>query len=112
DHALRCHHEHRLMAAIAEDVDVLGAVDLPGRGLRRILRGGRSDSSYERGEHGETNRYLHLLLSGKNGEKARRISSSTQTLGGRIYSAASCRGPATGCGTSTFKCDPRASDPA
>ncbi|MFK4525334.1 hypothetical protein ABIF90_003315 [Bradyrhizobium japonicum] len=40
DHALRRHDEHRLMTAIAEDVDVLGAVDLFGRGLRRGLREG------------------------------------------------------------------------
>ncbi|MGY4378601.1 hypothetical protein ACVWZ3_006240 [Bradyrhizobium sp. i1.3.6] len=40
DHALRRHDEHRLVTAIAEDVDVLGAVDLFGRGLRRGLREG------------------------------------------------------------------------
>ena len=44
DHAVLGDDEHRLMIAIAEDVDALGAVDLGGRDLRplRLLRGGRS----------------------------------------------------------------------
>jgi len=43
DHAGRRDHEHRLVVSIAENVDVVGAVDLGGREgwLRRLLRVGR-----------------------------------------------------------------------
>ena len=41
DHALLGDDEHRLMALIAEDIDVLRAVDLGGREWRWRCRGGR-----------------------------------------------------------------------
>jgi hypothetical protein len=38
DHAVLGNHEHRLMVAIAEDVDVISAVNLLGLDLRPLLR--------------------------------------------------------------------------
>src|SRR5262249_213054 len=40
DHSFRRHDEHRLMADVAEDVDILAAVDFGGCEKGRLLRGG------------------------------------------------------------------------
>src|SRR6516165_9050878 len=42
DDALRRHDEHRLMVAVTENIDVIGAIHLLGGSCRRILRSGRS----------------------------------------------------------------------
>jgi hypothetical protein len=56
DHTFRRDNEHRLVAHVAEDVDVVGAVDLGGaenrrRGRRRRLRESRSSGRH----HAERN---------------------------------------------------------
>jgi len=42
DHAIFGDHEHRLVVAVAEDVDIVGAIDLRRLDLRPLLRLRRS----------------------------------------------------------------------
>src|SRR5262249_28355820 len=63
DHPLRRHDEHRLMLHIAEDVDVVGAVDLgggEGRRRLRLRRGGERDTN-QRGHAGDMSSRHRIL---------------------------------------------------
>jgi hypothetical protein len=54
DDALGCHDKHRLMPAIAEDVDIVGAVDFFRRNRWRVLCGGGACANHQncKGRHG------------------------------------------------------------